>query len=707
MNVCMRAAHRPTILALGADCGACTSAMALAKAKRSRLAELGRSHYVSKSGIEALLNEVLHMPDDELPKNFSRATITAACNEVISEPTSYGTLVQVAQLRFKDGSFYELPYLAPMPLLEHLMSECTPFAEVVWRMLQKQPPSHAKPWRIALYSDEITPGNTVKALNYRKVQSIYWTFLELEQATNENFWFPWCFARSSSVENVEAGMSCIFRAVVLSFFEFNGHSMLTGMILRHQQSTCMLIARIGACISDESALHMMYLNKGASGTMQCLFCSNLTHKTAHLVDVDRTRELVPAWCTDVGRLRFHTSASIYEIMRCLGDVAALGNKGRLELLEQQLGFNYAVEGLLMDERCKRYIDPIDITMYDHQHCLYQNGVFNITVGQFMRRIFPHFKYTDLDEFTRPWRLPRRYTSSTAGLDMASSKRAKSSFEHDIFKCQASEGLGMYPIIRVWIQCVVLPCLRLYPDLAAACNCCLLLFTVCDMIKLTQRNVHSVTGARLHTAIVAFLKSFLDVFGHDVWTFKFHMILHFGLFLNHFGLLLSCYVHERKHKVARRFGNNNSHLQGFEKFVLREVFLTQRAALRRPECFNVVQHISKPSKSTMSALRNAFPNAVNIGVSTEAWVGRGGTVAKGDVACLKSSHAPFGDVVHVVLHAVIDDEVFSLVSRWARIDNEHYTVSDAHEFVRVDDILESLCYMREGNAVQIIPPLGHA
>ena len=110
---------------------------------------------------------------------------------------------------------------------------------------------------------------------------------------------------------------------------------------------------------------------------------------------------------------------------------------------------------------------------------------------------------------------------------------------------------------------------------------------------------------------------------------------------------------------------------------------------------------------MSALRNAFPHAVNIGVSTEAWVGGGGAVAKGDVACLKSSHAPFGDVVHVFLHAVIDDEVFSLVSRWARVDNEHYTVIDAHEFVRVDEILESLCYMREGNVVQIIPPLGHA
>jgi hypothetical protein len=109
-----------------------------------------------------------------------------------------------------------------------------------------------------------------------------------------------------------------------------------------------------------------------------------------------------------------------------------------------------------------------------------------------------------------------------------------------------------------------------------------------------------------------------------------MAMHLGHHLHIFGVLISCFVHERKHKLAKRFGNAMSSLHKFELYVLREVFLTQRAALRHGGCFAQYHHTSKPSKKAMTVLREAFPNAALIEMTADAWVGIGGKVSKRDI-----------------------------------------------------------------------------
>ena len=109
--------------------------------KRARLAELGRTSYVSKSGMSTLLHEFLSIPDDELPEHLSRSTIMRACADVQKLDTPYGLIFQTCELRTRDGELGTVHYLSPMPLFWHLVMECAPFREAVKLALERNPPS--------------------------------------------------------------------------------------------------------------------------------------------------------------------------------------------------------------------------------------------------------------------------------------------------------------------------------------------------------------------------------------------------------------------------------------------------------------------------------------------------------------------------------------------------------------------------------------
>ena len=52
------------------------------------------------------------------------------------------------------------------------------FATFLERKYDEQPCSPEDPWNLVFYADEITPGSALKADNLRKIQAVYWSFLE-------------------------------------------------------------------------------------------------------------------------------------------------------------------------------------------------------------------------------------------------------------------------------------------------------------------------------------------------------------------------------------------------------------------------------------------------------------------------------------------------------------------------------------------------
>ena len=666
------------------------------KRARLRLAELGRTSYVSKSGMEALLTEFRAIPVDDLPEHLSRGTISRACAEAWSLTTSYGNLFQSVEVRLMDGELTLIHMLAPLPLLEHLLAECRPFAERFWASLQANPVSSVNPWSMGLYSDEVSPGNAIKHDNQRRSQVIYWTFVELGGLGNEHLWFPLVVVRSGIVALLEGGMSHLMRIVLRSFFDNNGHNLKTsGMLLRFGDHRVWLFAQFALKIADESALHQTWLNKGANGLIMCLYCSNCASKDSGLAG---HHGYVCCTCLDIERFVLHSNQSVRGYVRHLADQAEVLNQTNLEAVETKLGFNHNAQSLLNDRDLEEYVDPIGVTMVDWCHTWLVSGVWNLILGLLLRMLDPRIKYADLAAFLKLWSWPRAYETQADGTDIGSAKRAKSCLKEGTFKCAASEALSVYAIIRMWVQSAVLPTCEGVERVA--CLCYIAACTVIDLLKRTQRAGHTVTPVALHRATVDCLRYFLAAFGVEAWIPKCHLALHFGLLLQWHGYLCSCFVHERKHKIVKLYGNHMDRLTHFERVVLREVFFSQRAALRTTNRFCLVPHTQKPSKRAMAVLSEAFPDAVDIMIAPEVHIGDCGRCAKGDVVMLQT-----GVVARVWMHAVVDGAMYSCISRFARGDGEKWVVRREPVFVETSEIKEALIYNATGDIVVVIPPLG--
>lgn len=61
--------------------------------------------------------------------------------------------------------------------------------------------------------------------------------------------------------------------------------------------------------------------------------------------------------------------------------------------------------------------------------------------------------------------------------------------------------------------------------------------------------------RLQGKLTTFMVALKSIFGDDAITPKFHCMLHLPRMLQTHGILIPCFVHERKHRVVKRFASD--------------------------------------------------------------------------------------------------------------------------------------------------------
>jgi hypothetical protein len=662
------------------------------RAKRAILSQLGRSAYVSKSGMETLLSEMKALPPEEVPDAFSRRTINRACDEAAFLQTPHGPIFEDLEVRLSDGELVTLHYLSPLPLLHNLLQECAGFANLFAASLRKYPPSRERMWRVVAYSDEVVPGNALRPLNERKLQAIYWSFMELQDLSNEHLWLPLAFARSTTISSLEGGMSYFFSKLLLGFFGEQLNLQRDGVAIRLLDAHHLLFARLATKIADESALRQIWCCRGSAGSLPCMLCSNVVFHGAGLHSADASGSLVPSTTLDTAAFCFHSDESIRSIVRKLCAAKASTGPGAFKQLQQQAGFTHSPGSILLDPAMNAYVHPAQATMFDWMHVYFVSGIFNATVGLLMKEIQGVASYAELDQFLRCWRFPKRLDHAAGGTDVACAKRARSSLKDVTFKCSASEGLSVYKLVLMWLVAAVIPS----GCAPKACQCYVFLCEVVDLLRATQRRDHSVQPRQLLEAIVRHLRSFQSAFGVEGWTPKFHMALHLPFMLQSHEHLLSCFVHERKHRLVKRFSSAMCTLKGFEKAVLREVFLTQREALRSPEAFAEASQLRAAKGGLLQTLRSLLPESKDFAVAASAWIGTGGRCSKGDVVALRG-----GSVGQVWLHVFADGVLSSIVSVWERVSENKYKVQEDLFIVSPADIQEALVYSRSSDVVTVL------
>ena len=174
--------------------------------------------HLSARGLESVLMKVHR---EGLPESgLSRQTIQRSREQLSRDTTPYVTLLQSVQVNHAQQGLVNLPVQAPLPILYNTISTSAAFSDAVEKALVAKPPTAADPWRLVVYGDEITCGQTLRVDNKRKVEGVYWSIMDLGSLalSQEHSWFEISAWSTHTVCDLTAEMSQVMTRMLACFF---------------------------------------------------------------------------------------------------------------------------------------------------------------------------------------------------------------------------------------------------------------------------------------------------------------------------------------------------------------------------------------------------------------------------------------------------------------------------------------------------------
>jgi hypothetical protein len=649
---------------------------------------------------------------DGLPDLHSRRDLARATAAIVTANTPYGPILKHVPLISITGEPISMLVTNPFAMLWRAVAQGGSFSKVMIDKLQASPCSPEAPWRLALYSDEVVPGNQLSHDNRRKVWVVYYSFLELgtSMMAKEDSWFCLLAKRSSEVAEVSGGMSQIFGAIAKLFFGADVHNLSTGgMVLSGPDGqNHRLFAKLSMFLQDGGAHKVVWHCKGDAGTKLCMLCRNLYSRESELVDEDGTNLLTCSLIFEAD-LDFATDGDIRGSVRRLATSYATDPTPIFKRWSMAIGFRHEPHNMLLDPMLDTIVQPASQLCHDWMHAIFVNGIFN-TIGYLVieslmedgvRNI-----WDTLFNYVGTWTFPFR-VHSNALQDVFCKKRMTSSRKAKHLKCTASDGLSVYTLVAYFLQSVVMKAGRCI----AQCKVFLAMADMIDLLVVVPLGL--TTPAVLKTHVESLLTLCIAAGWRDMMHPKFHWLVHLPHMLAHFGSLPTCWVHERKHRMVKRYANDICNTTVFEQSVLNEVTAHHLSCLAQSEAFQFgvgLVHGRPAPRKMLEFLSHEFGIQLrSCRTAITARISEHATCHKGDVVILRSD----GDIVVVGMvwfHAETEGECLSLVSVWTQLskcaDTGSAEYSDIHNplIVPTGDILSSVVYTRpRPGVVRVLVP----
>ena len=650
--------------------------------------------FVSAAGLSAILQEVDKVG---VPELHQRKHLQEARDAKVMQHQSYGPMIGDMKVHLTTGEEKSIKVINFLSLLSACYEQEGSMHQLLKETAAKFPPSSSRPWSLIFYSDEIVPGNVLSSDTSRKLQMCYVSFAEFGPVNlaREHAWFVVFATRSSLVTRIAGGMSQVTAQILRSILHSNtcfvGDS---GLLLKGPlpEDRLRIFFKLGYMLQDGLAHKTIWSLKGDSGTKFCIFCSNLVSRRTSALEL--ASDALTADAFDPSALQLATDEDLQGTFSRLALRASTHNKDDFRLWEQAVGFNYNEYALPWDPILGPHLKPCSQFVHDWMHTMFVGGVFPTLMGLTLNVLQAQFKtnvYKLIADYMKLWNLPGSIKDDMSSL--FSKKRQDANKEAGIFKCTAGEGLGVYPLFAFWLASTVQPT----GSCAKEINC---FFALADLLDLIQGVVHIDSAADLiNDAVSNLLSRCLDCNYLDRMASKFHWLVHFGFHIRKFQeaglgqMLPSCFVQERKHKVAKRYGQSISNTTKFEYSILNEIVCHELAQLEELDQFNQACRLVKNSvapKKLATLVRQAFgSNIQDIWTCTQVHLSPAGSCQKRDVVVLKGQTL---QVAQVWVHAAFEDQVVSLVSLW---DTKEYNPQlgfaqalkkDEAEFINTDSII---------------------
>ena len=594
------------------------------------LVELHRGPYVSQAALREILN---YVKDHGLPQACSRNTQRRAHTALGATDTPLETIIKEVVLPLgPPHKPLTVSVQCPMAMLWALARQGQPFRWILKATLAQHPSTTARQWRLVIYFDGISPQNPLaKGRDLRKVEAVYWSFLEFgPYLSQELFWFCVSATRHDQIVKLPGLMSENI-AIILDTLFFGARSMRRhGVTIDlsdagDDSDLVTIFADHAMTLADAVALEEVNLNNGHNATKACPICRNvLDHKSGY-AEHDRSGQLQPSTCVDKRLWKSHTDDSVRQLVRRLGASHQEWQEGRITKTElkqriQMAGYKWNANSIVLHERLN--YRAISTLCFDWMHIWCVDGVFAREVHALLEAIKADPRQPamttvfDLSAYVSRWVWPRQF------------KSAAKVFETGDFQANASQTLSVAPVLAHYVREVI----QMHGRCVAAVESFLLCCTVLDLLVGASRG--DCPGTLVDEAVRAHLTKHLEAHGAEWWVFKHHMALHVGDMYMKFMVVLACFVHERRHRLVKRFIVDHKAQLGYERHLMEQMtaqhlhdwrdFVPRGCRLEEP---------TVADERVVAQLRTLAPVLPQYFVSVEAKTARGASLWRRDVVLL--------------------------------------------------------------------------
>ena len=625
-----------------------------------------RLPHVTASALSAVYEDIA---EHGLPDLTSRNNIAQASTDIVLTDTPYGPLMTAIELVPSEPGedTINVPAINPLAFLWAAFYQGGSFTFYFANLLCDYARHY---FRIIFYADEITPGKELAHANLRKHWNIYWSFIEMKDMFHkEELWFPLLTVRTDVVGRAKSGISQVFAESIKLFFGLCGTDMSASGISLKSPCGVMyrLFARLAMILQDGGAHKAVFGCKGDSGTKMCMLCRNLVAEESDIIDEDGDNVLTYNLIHEED-LDLAVDDDVFGAVDRLQALEGTVSQGEFKLRQQAAGFTLTPLGVLLQLALRGILKPVSHFCHDWMHTIASSGCGQTVVFLFIMTISrPGFNvYESLNGYMQQWTWPARYRDDYSSL--FTTKRRTANTKAKTFKCIASELISIFPVIAFYVYSVVLPS-GLFQEAARA------VLSLADIIEILQ--IANYEGSRLVNTLRGAIREFLQACTDAEWTAwmhpKFHWLVHLPGHLKKFGCLPSCFVHERKHRVSKRYGGDVRNTRNYDFSLLKEVCCHNLAGLKDNQLSNHAGLV-KPHEpnarlraTILESLGMEFRNSV-IQVGAESQLDGGGFCSKGDAVLLRPPSQINNGMScgFVTLHMDIDGTPYSLIDLF-RID----------------------------------------
>ena len=504
-----------------------------ATAENQRRCALAAAPHVSLSLISKILRSVDSVAG-------SRMQFQREIAKDIQTTTPYGPLCMKMPLQ---GVDFEWEHANPFAYV-WLLCHCNPHFGSFLKACYENADNKLR--RIAIYSDETTPGNQLAPDNRRSVQTYYWTFLFLPGwfRRRKHGWWTFGIMKVSDEKLIEGGLSCMVKKMLTVFFPPTGFNFAVGMRLQSGDETFTIRATLAANIVDMKAHQKTLDVKGSAGWHCCIKCKNVLNvKRQRIATSDYLQHYSTA---SLQQRDLNTDEDYWEMADVLEAARPmLGDRSKTKFkeLEKRLGVNHNPNGILLDKHLRKYFLPVTHSMEDWAHCIYASGGFGqYEIQQFCIaiRAVRVDMVQKLDSFAAGIRRP----NGTKLLPKDFFTRRMSTEDDGHIKCFMQETINAVTACRQFCQMVLQPAGRLPKH----CECMRLLSEITCLLLSGDRLVQ-------HTDILEqkseqHRRLSLQVYGEDWATPKLHQFGHVAESIAKVGANLDTRHMEKKHNAIK-------------------------------------------------------------------------------------------------------------------------------------------------------------